>query len=130
MLQQTIFDIQFSIHFLVLLRKGCIFKSFEMFKIPKKCLKMTGNLNLDKIPPIVFKILRVFLNAFVSYCLFATVLYIMRNFDDVGEVAEAFALGLTALLSLTKMLTFYKSKQKFYDFMKRSEDMTDECKKL
>lgn len=93
-------------------------------------MKLAGNFHHKKFPEPLCQTIRVLLNTSLIVCFTFFFLLIPRSFDDISAIAEAFGLGMTAFLSLVKMLTFYKSKQKFYDLMEQVENFEGKGKQL
>jgi hypothetical protein len=90
-----------------------------MFTIPKKCLKLAGNIEGSKM---IHKILQASLVAALLACFLFFFLLIPRDFKDISKTASAFGLGTTAFLSLVKIFKFYPSKKMFYELMEKIEE--------
>jgi hypothetical protein len=90
-----------------------------MFTIPKKCLKLAGNIEESKL---IHKVLQASLVAALVACFMFFFVFIPRDFKDISKIASAFGLGTTAFLSLVKIFKFYSSKKKFYELMEKIEE--------
>lgn len=90
------------------------------------CLKLFGF--QQKSRSLRFKKL---LNYFVTinvvtivYCLMSELLFVVTNFHNILDTADAVGTFLTEVITLSKFLTFLSQKQKFYELINKVKELS------
>lgn len=90
------------------------------------CLKLFGCQQKSRSLRI-----KKFLNLFViinvvtiCYCLIAELLFVVKNFHNILDTADAVGTFLTEVITLSKFLTFLSQKQKFYELIDKVKELS------
>lgn len=75
--------------------------------------------------------IKKFLNYFVIinvvtifYCLIAELLFVVTNFHNILDTADAVGTFLTEVITISKFLTFMSQKQKFYELIDKVKELS------
>lgn len=75
--------------------------------------------------------IKKFLNYFVIlnvvtivYCLLAELLFVVTNYHNILETADAVGTFLTEVITISKFLTFLSQKKKFYELIDKVKELS------
>lgn len=90
------------------------------------CLKLFGfqqkprNMSIKKFLNY-FVILNV---VTIVYCLLAELLFVVTNYHNILETADAVGTFLTEVITISKFLTFLSQKKKFYELIDKVKELS------
>jgi uncharacterized membrane protein YjgN (DUF898 family) len=99
--------------------------AMDLFYVQNKCFSLTFFHRNRKIERVL-KIMQPSFLAILSYTVILQMIFVCMNFDDVLEASEGFGACATASLGLTKMVTFYMFMERFYEFMEKLDELSNQ----
>lgn len=99
----------------------------SQFVIQKKCLQLIG-LQRDELTnfPKIFNFVQLLNISSMIFCVQSEIFFISVNFSNILATAEALTPISLEIITITKIITFWVSKQKFYQLMDRIKKLSDE----
>lgn len=99
----------------------------SLFSIQVKCFHIIGFYRAKSTKrEKLFRALQVSGIVCIALCLASEIYFLVENFTDVMASAEAFGTLSTEIITLSKIITFYFWKEKFYQLMDEIKTLSEQ----
>lgn len=100
-------------------------KSMDGFLVQMKCFQLIGFQRFASSKhQKLLKLLQIMFFIVEPYAMVSGIFYAVKNRRNVLLFAEFAGPQFTAIIALSKFITFYTSEQRFYDMMDHSKDLS------
>lgn len=105
--------------------------SGSLFSIQVKCFHVIGFYRKDRIRhQRLFHAIQILSLFCIAFCLLSEIYFVVENFQDVIASAESFGTLSTEVITLTKLITFYFWKEKFYQLMDQIAGLSEQATRV
>lgn len=103
----------------------------SLFSIQVKCFHLIGFYRNDLIRhQRLFHAIQILSVICIAFCLLSEIYFVVENFQDVIASAESFGTLSTEVITLTKLITFYFCKEKFYQLMDQIAALSEQSTRV